>query len=299
MRSAKPKLEIITSLDDLRERVLTMLSKQVAVNILEERLSKSLPTNLAAQERHVSGFLNHLVDLVPGGDVYLFGGLLRDVAFLGGQEFRSDIDLVVEGEWTRVAQYVESLGAARNRFGGYRLRMGGWPIDIWSAKRTWAISKGYINFSGIDSLLDTTILNWDAILMSWKTHRIICHDDYLQGLRERKLDIVLEKNPHPLGMAVRIFRQQSLKGATRVSIKAAKYAIKITRRYSYQQLAEAELRSYGDQFIGRAVYEYFSKMNYCDAKERVVSLPSCDELDVGENVEIDAKGKYLAIPAIH
>ncbi len=66
--------------------------------------------------------------------------------------------------------------------------------------------QGFTPYIRIASLTETTVLNWDAILMNWRTGAFVCREGYLEDLRERRFDVVLVTNPNPLGMTVRVFR---------------------------------------------------------------------------------------------
>ena len=202
-------------------------------------------------------FLNLVSASVPDGDVYLFGGILRDLALYGRKGFQSDIDLVVEGDWSGLVTYIEHRGARKNKFGGYRLAIGEWPVDIWNAKETWAIKQGHVAYLGIASLLDTTVLNWDAILMNWRTGNFVAQPDYLRMLQERTLHVVLEQNPNPLGMAVRVFRHLCMKDAKRISTGAANYLAHSARKYSFELLRSSERKSFGNNKIERDLYQTF------------------------------------------
>ncbi len=264
MRYADPNP--VSSFANLRSRIERLLYGELPASANSFQLSFDIePPGGEHQfpelpDRHITAFLDFLAALAPGGDLYLFGGVLRDIALFGQRGFHSDIDLVVDGDWEPYISFLEAKGASRNRFGGYRLLVDGWPIDIWSAERTWAISEGYVAWCGISSLLETTVLNWDAILMNWRTRRFLCSNDYLGLLRDRILDVVLEHNPNALGMAVRVFRHLSLKDARLISPRAAQYMARCTREYSYHQLVDSELNSYGDQFIEAGIYQLFREL---------------------------------------
>jgi predicted nucleotidyltransferase len=211
--------------------------------------------------KSVANFLNFLTDALPDGDVYLFGGILRDLALHGQRGFNSDIDLVVEGNWPNCATYLHKLGARHNKFGGYRLTVAGWPIDIWNAKETWAIREGFVPYHGIISLTETTVLNWDAILMNWRTKIFVHRRTYIEAIRQRILDVVLQQNPNPLGMAVRVFRHLCLKDAMKITTSAATYLAKCAHTYSYQDLQNSELQSYGNSAIQAPIYRFFAHLN--------------------------------------
>ena len=216
--------------------------------------------------RSLSGFIDFLSAAVPNGEVYIFGGMLRDLALYGRRGFNSDIDIVVEGGWDSFVQYLAKIGARRNKFGGYRLFAGDWPIDIWNAEETWAIRQGLVRYSGISSLNETTVLNWDAILMNWRTKNFVCSESYLDCLRNRVLDVVLENNPNPLGMAVRVFRHLSTKDARKIGRDAARYLELCTSSYSFDELVSSEVKSYRSSLIDPALYRFFSLVRNRRAK---------------------------------
>ena len=229
-------------------------STQLSLNLAT---TSSCERDLSYPSKNVSEFLDLISDTLPDGDIYLFGGILRDMALFGRKGFNSDIDLVVENNWNDCARYIESLGARKNKFGGYRLEVGGWPIDIWNARETWAIKQGLVPYLGIRSLTETTVLNWDAILMNWRTRRFVCREGYLDSIKERNLDIVLEQNPNPIGMAVRVFRHLCIKDAKKITISAAEYLANCTSKYSFDEIRESEIHSYGNTLIKFAIYKFF------------------------------------------
>ncbi len=265
------KFKPVASFDDLRRRVERLLGYAASTSD-QTQLSLSLNETFRAEEliqfptRNILAFLGFLVDALPDGDVYLFGGVLRDLALASGKWFSSDIDVVVEGEWSGVVRYLEKGRARRNKFGGYRLSVGDWKVDIWKADETWAVSQGLIPYQGIGSLTKTTVLNWDAILMNWRTRTFVARDSYLDDIRSRTLDIVLTRNPDPLGMAVRVFRQFCLKAAKAITDRAICYMSDATERFPLAELIERELASYQNSVIRPDVYRFFQ---YIKANERV------------------------------
>jgi hypothetical protein len=262
-----PKPQPVDSIENLRFRVERFFRPPSI------RAERSLPLALDSAQtlrpelkiehpsKSVANFLNFLTDALPDGDVYLFGGILRDLALHGQRGFNSDIDLVVEGDWPNCAAYLHKLGAQHNKFGGYRLTVAGWPIDIWNAKETWAIREGFVPYYGIGSLTETTVLNWDAILMNWRTKVFVHRRTYIEAIRQRILDVVLQKNPNPLGMAVRVFRHLCLKDAKQITTSAAEYLAKCAHAYGYQELQNSEIQSYGNSAIRAPVYTFFAHLD--------------------------------------
>lgn len=256
----------VESLENLKTRVDRLLKEKPRRSTASAQLSLDLKNTQAKIKTHANQhtnpaeFLNFISDTLPNSGIYLFGGLLRDLALFGKKGFHSDIDIVFEGDWDSCIGHLENLNAQRNKFGGYRLEISGWPIDIWHAQETWAIREGFVQYKNIASLTKTTILNWDAILMNWRTRKIICQDNYLEKLRERRMEIVLQQNPNPLGATVRILRHLCLKDAKSITEATAEYLANKTEIYTLSQLKNYELLSYGNTAIEEAIYSLFQRL---------------------------------------
>lgn len=253
----------VDSAENLRSRVDRLLAGAANPSETQGQASFELSGELRPElqlehpSKTIVSLLDFLSDVVPDGDVYLFGGVLRDMALLGRRGFNSDIDVVVEGSWEFCLPYLEKQGAIRNKFGGLRLSIDGWPIDIWKASETWAFTQGLVQYRGIGSLTDTTVLNWDAILMNWRTRFFVHRANYFEDIRERVLSVVLQENPNPMGMAVRVFRHLALKDAKKITASAADYLASVAKTYSFDQLRRREVLSYGNTVIEPRVYKFF------------------------------------------
>ncbi len=268
-----PKPQPVKSADNLRSRVDRLFEKSAKNTNDVYQLSLGFPPkanserNVDVPSQNIREFLDFVSDAMPDGDVYLFGGVLRDLALLGREGFNSDIDLVVEGNWNNLVPYLQTLGANKNKFGGYRLMIGEWPVDIWNARDTWAIKQNLVPFKDVSSLVDTTVLNWDAILMNWRTRKFICRANYFEEINSRALDIVLEKNPNPLGMAIRVFRHLCLRDARSVTLLAARYMANCAKHYSFEKMRNAELRSYNNSIIEQPVHRFFEHIDTEKSKD--------------------------------
>lgn len=286
----------VETFSDLRKRVARLF---MSVKLSRDPKQQSLFSPMVNVERVAApttsllSFIDFLAAAIPQGEVYLFGGVLRDLAIFGRRGFNSDVDLVVEGEWDRLVSYFNSIGAKQNKFGGFRLNAGDWPIDIWNAEDTWAIRNRLVPYEGIASLTQTTVLNWDAILMNWRTGAFVCEKDYLTAIHERSLDVVLEENPNPLGMAIRVFRHLATKDARKIGCHAVKYLEQCTERFSFSELSDAELQSYGDSYVDPALYHLFSlskKMGGGDVAQRFNAAVAILEKD-----GVEARGRQLTL----
>lgn len=255
-----------TNIYDLRSRVDSLFegySKNMDFKpykfISGESFSNQNLRKLPSKNIHT--FLDFLTEeVMPKGDVYLYGGMLRDLAMFGEKGFNSDIDLVVEGDWSEAVVALKYLDATQNKFGGYRLDIGGMPVDIWNARDTWAVRNGFVRYKDISTLTDTTVLNWDAILMNWRTGEFIHGKNYFEDMQERVLDIVFEENPNPLGMLVRVLRHLYLKKAKKVRNRALFYLANKTKQYKYEDIVHYEINSYGQSSINYYLYKFFHEI---------------------------------------
>lgn len=271
----------VGSLGNLRKRVDRLLKAPAKSKGQEEAYLLGSHLLKAATEtggESVHSFLDFLGRRLTNGGLFLFGGVLRDIALFGKRGFHSDIDLVVTENWDDCVVYLLSKGAVRNKFGGLRLEVDNQQIDVWSAQQTWAIRQGLVEFRGIASLTETTAFNWDAILMNWTRRCFIVRDNYLADIQRRRLDIVLAANPNPLGTAVRAFRYTCFKNAREISPAAARYMAEFARKHSLDGLRSAECRSYGSSVIHPAVYGFFKELHSYDNVAAHQGISIADEI---------------------
>ena len=265
----RPDMHVAMTEDHLRSRVVRLIGNTSRHRKVQEQADLFDNPYIICDKRNVSTptasmheFLDFVCDALPFGELYLFGGILRDMAMFGRKGFASgsDIDLVVEGDWNHLTGYLEKLGASRNRFGGFRLHVEGWPVDIWAACETWAIREKLVPYRGIESLTRTTILNWDAILLNWRTGVVICPPNYFFDIQRCLMDVVLTKNPNPLGAAVRAFRHLCSKEAE-LTENAARYLGDAAKLYSPEAIVRKEIASYPGRMIDPVVLRFFEQMD--------------------------------------
>jgi hypothetical protein len=162
---------------------------------------------LLLSNRYAGGAVSPVLrQLRAHGPVALFGGAVRDLAVNRPSAFRSDLDLVINGEPDAVGATLVHLGGHRNRFGGYRLRLGHWTVDAWPLGATWAIRSGIVECRTFADLARTTFFNWDGVAYDVSNDILYADDSYLSSLRTRLLELNLEPNPNPLGNIIRALR---------------------------------------------------------------------------------------------
>lgn len=140
-------------------------------------------------------------------EVYVFGGLLRDLALYGSSDFSSDVDIVVVPyDEEAIAAIVEKFAFSKNKFGGFRLASSRWLFDVWEFDKTWAFAEKHVQPKSKHSLNETTFFNWDAVFYDVRANQLVCGDHYFEQLASLSLDINLELNPNAIGAFVRALR---------------------------------------------------------------------------------------------
>ena len=219
-----------------------------------------------------AAFIEFLCAAIPDGDVYLFGGALRDFALFGREGFSSDLDVVVTCSSSTLSAALPSDVAKKNKFGGFRLKLRRQEIDVWAAPDTWAFSEGYFTYRGISSLLDTTVINWDSILLNLRTFDVICKPGYFQDISSRHLDVQFTINPNPHGALIKILRYITLKSVNTVSRRLFCFVKKELLEADGHQIVIDERRKFGDAYINEEVLNFFSASRprkVTDGSERI------------------------------
>lgn len=152
--------------------------------------------------------------LEPLGQVAIFGGMLRDLSIRGNQDFKSDIDLVIKtSELDKLRTALNNYNVATNKFGGYRIKLNKWEVDLWSFESTWAFQEGLVEGKQLKDLCKTTFFNWDSIIYDLSSGSIHAIDGYLDKINERFLDINLPQNLNPIGNIIKTLRYYELYNA--------------------------------------------------------------------------------------
>ena len=208
------------------------------------------------RERHRDGALSSLLDDMSACPAYLFGGIVRDIAFDGIRDadgVASDIDIVCGGRSSFIDHLMERAAGCqdvkRNRFGGYRVSTSRWQVDVWDIRSTWAFRTGQLSYQGPESILRTTITNWESILFRLDCSRVICRNGYFRDIERGYLDVVLEANPNPLGMYVRIMRAHADGRVSRLSERAANLLRQAMSAHSFEDFRSYESGHYGRRLI--------------------------------------------------
>jgi len=201
------------------------------------------------------------------GEVALFGGMIRDLCFETNWTFYSDVDIVVNiGDGNKLTEILGNYNHRRNAYGGFRIHLGKWSMDVWNLADTWAFANNHAQCQGFHSLVRTTFFNWDAIVFELNSGTFHCHHDYFDNLNHRFLDINLQANPNVLGTVVRTWRFLELKRA-KISKRLAVYLSEHTQLFGTDRVFDYEKAGYHFPCMTKARLEesYTRLVEYIDA----------------------------------
>ena len=221
-------------------------------------LKKRVGRFCAGLNRHAQ--VRAIIDeLLKEGDVILFGGAIRDIALYGVRGFRSDVDLVFVGSVEYLFGVLEPLGGVKtNRFGGARLQVSRFMVDIWPIEMTWAFRYQHVPFTSVTDLRQTVITSWEAAMYSLGTQTLYCSDGYVSELSSGYMDLVLKENPNPLGSIVRVLRNFAKHGARVPSNTLFFHLVSEVKRYSLDEILEHERSSFRDSYLDESLIKLFS-----------------------------------------
>ena len=226
-------------------------------------------------------FCKHVSDV---GDVAIFGGMLRDLLLEGNDKFRSDIDLVINTDNISSLQRVLApYSPDRTAFGGYRIALRKWVVDLWPLQWTWAIRSGHVRSDSLSDLTRTTFFNWDAIVYELRSGAIHCAPRYVDELNNRLLSINLAVNPNPEGAAIRALRMAVTKQA-RLSFVLAEYVADVVESVGVDALLEKEQRKHRQLRISaetmNCFLESYRRMKAVGSTEPMILAARQVELDL-------------------
>lgn len=226
------------------------MSVKVVENI--SQLKKRVQRFLSSEAYGKSEIREALDDFRNYGSIALFGGVIRDLCLVGNKGFASDVDLVVKTDkWDEFESNLEKYNCCKNKYGGYRIQLSKWSIDLWRLEETWASKHGYVDVNTFDDLCDTTFFDWDAIGYDLENKRIFAKHDYLERIRGQILDIDLLPNPNPLGNSIKALRYLE-KYDAKLSPRLAAYIFEVLNGLNADELSELEKMSHEWAVLGRS-----------------------------------------------
>lgn len=217
-------------------------------NALKQRIERFFDSSNSARAE-----ANDVLSSLSGvTDLYIFGGMIRDICLFGSKGFKSDIDIICNSDkrsLINALNFKNIIEINENKFGGFRISKLELDIDIWCINDTWAFKNDIIKFEDINSILSTTLMTWDSILYDFSNKKIICNDDYLKDLLSGRLELVLEKTPNEIGAIVKILRTIYGKHAQTLGQKAATMLKRAIATYTPKELILYESNSYSTKYL--------------------------------------------------
>lgn len=182
-----------------------LLKKATMANLKANSLNEKLDYFFKTSFRNRDEVTSFILSASKISDPIIFGGMLRDISLGGNRSFYSDIDIVLKNISEKdFVHFISQFNPSKNIFGGARIHLNNWPLDIWRIEDTWAIKNNFVTFNDEKTLLKTTFFNWDSIIYNFKAKELSFSDKYFQDLENKTLEINFEPNPNPGGAVRRI-----------------------------------------------------------------------------------------------
>lgn len=197
------------------------------------------------------------------GDVYLIGGVLREIKDNGRIKTLRDIDIVLDTE--KEIEYrniIREYMPEHNRFGGYKVICQDLIIDVWLMRQTWAYSANVIKCDRREysKLLPKTVfLNMDSIVYDMKKNQWY-DEEYQRAMKTRILDVVLEENPFLELNIVRSFvimkrYKMSFSAKLKTLIKDYVYSCAKSEKEAIERLYEIQNKRYKKEVLSKKELE--------------------------------------------
>lgn len=168
-----------------------------------ELIKKQFSTFLRSVKRSKrKSVYKNLLEYIDGwnGRAFLFGGAARDIYFMGKDAKPSDFDVVlIDSEIDEFLEGFKEYQVVRNNFGGYKISYQGVSVDVWEIENTWAFKNKRVEYSGIKSILETTFLNIESILIELnpkRREREVYYQDFFSAVENEVLDVNFMDNPN-------------------------------------------------------------------------------------------------------
>lgn len=139
------------------------------------------------------------------GEAYLFGGLVRD-ALLGSSGAFGDVDIFVSGPLD--AEFAERISRVHRRtnFGGMRLVVGKYDVDIWELEKSRAFRFERGAEKSVKGLLSTVCFSTDAVAVSLRSGAVLADSSFNRTVRTRMFEFVTHPRALEVLQVVRIVR---------------------------------------------------------------------------------------------
>ena len=158
---------------------------------------------LEGRSQGLKNWLEELAEVT--GEIWLFGGAVRDIALNGPDVSPRDLDIVlVDPLPDRLSNIVARNCIRRTSFGGWKLQVGPIKVDLWDLKDTWAFQEGLVD-SSPEKLPQTTFLTTQAVAASIEGLKVakFVEEGFEDSVKKGAVDVNLMENPLPALSIVR------------------------------------------------------------------------------------------------
>jgi predicted nucleotidyltransferase len=192
------------------------------------------------------------------GEAFLFGGIVRD-SIMGSTEVFGDLDIFVSGPLD--VDFVEKLSRTtrRTNFGGMRLVVGKFDVDIWELPKSYAFRIERSRSVSIPSLLRSVCFSTDAVAVSLVDSRMICSPIFMSTLVTNVLHFVSRPVQPELLQVVRIARLM-VKNEVRPDKDVAEFYLRGERAFGRDKLLDAEIKWKGRRVLDVALIRWVSEV---------------------------------------
>lgn len=160
----------------------------VELNEISEKVSKKIDEY---RQKYIN-FNSFLENVNTKSEIILFGGTVRDIYI---DKIPRDFDIVVNTTDQNLEKIINKYRNDKNRFGGYRINIDGFDVDIWNLSNTWAFKNKFFKTS-FRNLVKTVFFNADSIAININSKQIF-ENGFIEAFHKKELKILFEKNPYP------------------------------------------------------------------------------------------------------
>lgn len=236
-------------------------------------MDRKLINIIKSESTRFSNFLNDRLDnyvlefinlLENQTSLYLFSGIIRDY-FINLNDNSSfdieirDVDLVYDGQ-IQIESILNGHDYEINSFGGYKVKIGNYDIDIWNLHDTWGLKKQNLSYekNSVNYLPKSTFFNFSSILYSFHDKEFIVGDPFVQFYKNKEVDFVYKENPYPeLCIVNSIY--YSMKRNLKLSENLTTYLMELYKEIDRNKLQAIQIKHFKEVKINAEDFDLFFK----------------------------------------
>jgi hypothetical protein len=174
--------------------------------------------------------------------------MVRDALF-GYKRIFGDLDIFVSGGLDAEAAANISRTSRRTNFGGMRLVVGKFDVDIWELSKSRALSGLKDSDRTINRLLASVCFSTDAVAVSFDSEKVVSSDAFNETLRTGNFKFVVKPQDLDILQVTRAFRI-SAKTSLMPSLEVCEYLCAGVDKFGVDGLVTAE-----EKWRGRRVLD--------------------------------------------